>query len=418
MAYRIKLLKARHIVIVTSLVVVSGLLCIVALRHQSTAPDTGPSTVTAQIQPLELAITLVGTIGTSQKVEVAAPFDSVVRLMPVHLGQEVVVGQPLISFDTTELEQHVREAESAALKAAQTYQALIGWNKGLNAARVKRSQVAALATINYNKERLRETEKLYGQGIVARSELDSLKQQIRSDQATWISANDEWRALEQQASPENRRVAEIDYKNAVEQLNAARQLLAQAVLLAPSGGTLVRPQVKNDAYGEVAVGATIRRGQPLFAIANRQHLNVLAKIDESDANRIKEGQRIQVSSAAFPMPITGKISSIAGEAMPDSQPGSASFMIIGELDPLPAALRQLVKLGMTANVRIIVDSRRAALVVPLPAIRGAAPYAEVMAQNQSGEWVPRPVKIGLITETGAEILSGLKVNEPVRIVSP
>lgn len=398
------------IILAVAIIVIVG---VIRWRHSQQSTSVEAETAIAQIQPLDLAVTIAGTIVAADKIEVSAPFDSVVRTMPVRLGQTVTEGQVLVSFDTAELSQRAREAEAAALKAAQAFHALTDWTDSLDAARARRSRAAAQATAADNLQRLRETEALFRDGIVPRSELESLRQQVRSDQGALASANDEWRALQVQASPANRRVAEIDYRNAVERLDTARKQLANATLVAPRAGTLVRPQVRETRPSDLMVGASVTRGQPLFAIADRQRLGVLAKIDETDANRLKEGQRIEVSGPAFATPAYGHIVSIEAEAMPDSAPGTASYVVRGALDPLPPKVSRLLRLGMTATIRVVVDSRPRALVVPPAAIQGTAPNTQATVKHPDDNVLIQRVRTGLVSEQGVEILDGLKPGDVV-----
>lgn len=417
MAHRFeRLIALKRPLVMGAVVVVAALILYVCERSAQTL-ETAASTSIAQIQPLEQAITVAGTISAADILEITVPFDSTIKKLPVRLGESVAEGQPLVAFDTSGLIQRIREMEAAELKAAQAYQLLAGFDTSLDYARAQRAQVAALATVADNRRKLLETEALYAEGIVPRSELDGLRQQIRNDEQTLAGANDELRAVRQQASAANKRVAQIEYQNAKERLSLARRQLALATLAAPRSGTLIAAPVRQGRGLSLAVGASVTRGQSLFAIADMERLSVIAKVDESDAGRIREGQRIELTGPAIPIPLSGTIVTVAGEATPESGPGSVSYLITGLLDPIPAQYRKSVRLGMSAGVRIILEKRDAALVIPPSAVQGAIPDTTAMVVLPNGKQERRKIGIGIVTAQGVEVISGLKPGDAVVTVN-
>jgi multidrug efflux pump subunit AcrA (membrane-fusion protein) len=70
--------------------------------------------------------------------------------------------------------------------------------------------------------------------------------------------------------------------------------------------------------------------------------------------------------------------------------------------------------GLLARVRVAQNGVKDALVVPRAALSQSASSWQVHVSN-SGHPVQRPVKIGLVTEDKAQILSGLQAGERVLV---
>jgi hypothetical protein len=164
------------------------------------------------------------------------------------------------------------------------------------------------------------------------------------------------------------------------------------------------------------VGERLARGQLIGSIAKSGGLAVAIKLDEADANRVRDGQAVTVTGPGFgAVMLTGKIANVAGEAIPaEGGQGGSTFAATAQLDPLSPAQVQNIRIGMTANVTIATYQTPAAIVVPPQAIQGADPAATVMVRDpKTRQKHLVPVVIGAIAPDGAEIRSGLKAGDEV-----
>ncbi len=86
-----------------------------------------------------------------------------------------------------------------------------------------------------------------------------------------------------------------------------------------------------------------------------------------------------------------------------------SYAVTVALANAPAAVRA----GMTADVTITIDSATNVMTIPAAALRGTNGAYTVLTLGADGTPVAQPVEVGLVTNTTAEIKSGLSVGQEV-----
>ena len=115
----------------------------------------------------------------------------------------------------------------------------------------------------------------------------------------------------------------------------------------------------------------------------------------------------QLSLADEAKTVTGKVTAISPEASSDSS--VVSYPVTVTLDAVPATARS----GMSADVTITIASATNVLTVPAEALRGTAGDYSVMVLDASGAPQRQAVDVGLVTNVGAEIKSGLTEGQAV-----
>ena len=134
-----------------------------------------------------------------------------------------------------------------------------------------------------------------------------------------------------------------------------------------------------------------------------------ADVVESDLAAMAVGQTATVSIAAVKADVTGKVTAIAPTAVGDTTGGVVSYAVTVSIDDPPATVR----VGMTADVTITIDSAQNVLTVPAAALRGTAGNYSVLLIDATGQPTARSVEVGLVTNTTAEIKSGLSAGQEV-----
>src|SRR4029077_3732253 len=85
------------------------------------------------------------------------------------------------------------------------------------------------------------------------------------------------------------------------------------------------------------------------------------------------------------------------------------YPVTVSLSDVPVTVRP----GMTADVTITIDSATNVLTVPAAALRGSTGNYTVLVMGADGTPTAQPVQGGLVTNTTAEIKSGLTAGEAV-----
>ena len=161
---------------------------------------------------------------------------------------------------------------------------------------------------------------------------------------------------------------------------------------------------------------TVRRRQGLSAptgdaiVIDSTALQVTADVAETDVASISVGQLATVTVSAVSAQLTGKVTAIAPTAAAATSNGSVvSYPVTISVTGAPKTVRA----GMTASITITIDSATNVLTVPSAALRGTAGNYSVLIMNATGEPTAQAVQVGLVTNTTAEIKSGLTEGQRV-----
>lgn len=371
--------KTRRGRIAATLALLCGLLAIWWLwSGDDSAPSAGALIEKSQVvkrEPFASTLNVMGTIAPGNGIDITAPFDGTIKSIRFAYGDLVNQGQALAELDLSELEQSRNEAESAYLKAAQASNDMTSWTSGPEMSRARRAVATAMFELKDTENKLRETKALLDRGLVPRSEYDGMVQQERSRKTSLETAQEDLEATSRRGQGPNRRMAELELKNAQLRLGKLAGQFGSAILHAPDDGIVVRPPVgqgEGAASDPLHVGSRVSKGQLIGTIARAGGLGVSFRLDEADINRIKTGMPVTVTGPGFnDLSLAGQISSVAGEAGKDSAAGTgkASFTATARLDALTPEQARRVKIGMTAMVIVIAYSNPNAIVVPRSSAR-------------------------------------------------
>jgi len=172
-----------------------------------------------------------------------------------------------------------------------------------------------------------------------------------------------------------------------EQLEATR-------VVAPFAGTVYRTEFKK--------GEIVRVGDPILWLANLASLRVRANVDQVDLGRVRVGQRVEISSNAYP---DRSWSATIAELVPhvvvkENRSVSEGLALV---EPPTDGLVP----GMTVDVDIVVAEVPDALQVPASAVHNADGIAYVY-RVAGGRVQQTPVVLGRASVNAVEILSGLE----------
>ena len=150
-------------------------------------------------------------------------------------------------------------------------------------------------------------------------------------------------------------------------------------------------------------GQYVNVGDPLFTIADLSTVWVEAEVYESDLSSVKVGQRVEVTTQAWP----GRTFN-----------GRVAF-VYPFVDPKTRTLKARVQLGnpglalkpdMFVNA-LIRQSLGTGIVVPATAVMDTGKRQVVWVQVKEGTFVPRDVKVGQRVGDEVQIISGLRKGE-------
>ena len=307
---------------------------------------------TAKIErgPLQATVSASGTVNPVTQVSVGTQVSGQIKEIYVDFNSEVKAGQLIAVIDPESIEYRVRQAQAdtdSARAAVLTAQA----NAAASRAGVSRAQsdlVEAQRTFDRNVS-------LQAQGFISQAEVDRTRALVATASENLKSAQAQVGVSEAQIKSAQAGVAQREAS-----LAQARIDLSRTRITSPVNGIVIKRAVEK---GQT-VAASLQSPE-LFVIAqNLQDMQVDASIDESDVGRIRTGQKASFTVDAFPgQTFEGTVNQVRKAAQ-----NVANVVTYVAVVGFSNAGGRLLP-GMTANVRVVTDSRESVLKVPNAALR-------------------------------------------------
>jgi len=322
-------------------------------------------------------------------------------------GEEVKAGTPVLGFDTTELDQRLlrqqAEADGAIKQIDKTRK---------NLTMQRRQDDLSLAETQARRDRARlivdRPGELGSSQELARIRLDldlaekELAYLHRRREASSRSAEAQLAALTAQRERAETEVAKI--QGAIEQMTRA----------APRDGTVIYVADWNDEKKQV--GSSCWRGDMVIELPDLERMRAEGNVDEADAGKIVEGQRVTLRLDAHPdVRYTGQVASIwkTVQRMTWRSPLKVVRLEI-ELDETDT---RRMRPGMRFRGEIETERIPDALLVPVEAIFPRLDGPVVYRRAMLGLDEVR-VELGRRNEDFVEVLSGLDEGDRVSTVQP
>jgi HlyD family secretion protein len=300
--------------------------------------------------PLAAVVVASGTLNAVTTVQVGSQISGQVKEIYADFNTAVKKDQVIARIDPATFELRVNQAR-ADVDAAESAVAVA--RSGLAAQQAELGRVKV--TLVDAQRDVERKKALVDKKFISAAELD--KAQVVLD-----TTREQRKAVEAQI-----KVSEAQVASALAAVKQREALLKQAqvdlertIIRAPVNGTVILRNV--DAGQTVAASL---QAPVLFTIAqDLRDMQVEAAIDEADVGRLRVGMPASFAVDAFPRRnFTGEIRQI--RKSPQNVQNVVSYTVV-----ISAANPDLALLpGMTANVRVAVESRASALKVPNAALR-------------------------------------------------
>jgi HlyD family secretion protein len=360
---------------------------------------------TEQVQPRDLvaSVTASGQVRPQTKVDLSSDITGKIVRLAVKEGQMVTQGQFLLQIDPQQQEAAVQRVEAA-----------------LASSRAQMAQAQAnLLQAEKSYERTAQIKKANPQ-LISDENLEQLRTSVEVNQALFQAAR---HAVDQSLAA----------------VRDARSSLGKTTIYAPMSGRVTRLNVEN---GETAIMGTLNKdAATLLTIADMAVLETKVKVDETDVARISIGDSAVIQIDAFPdTTFIGRVTKISNSAVKtaaqqqQNTDQAVDYEVTIQLVNTPTETRP----DFSATAKIITDSRRNSLSIPIIALTvrenealakedtavglgKPKPKKEVGKKDVEGVFVVaadnkvtfRPVKVGIAGEKHFEVLSGLKQGDRI-----
>jgi HlyD family secretion protein len=231
---------------------------------------------------------------TAEEREVAAQTMGVIKEMRVEENDEVPAGQIIAVIDNAEQIARLASAKAElALRQAEL-------ERLVNGARdeEKREAHAALtqaeAGLDLARREYDRRQPLVKSGVAPKAALDKAVSELNAEKARVDVMTEKLAVIEAGARKEDVAAAQARVSLAEANVALADALLEKTYIRAPVSGAILR---RMRLAGE-AVSST--PPTPVAIVGNTHGLQVRAEVDETDAARIVEGQRVEIVADAYP----------------------------------------------------------------------------------------------------------------------
>lgn len=300
--------------------------------------------------PLQAVVVASGTLNAVTTVQVGSQISGQILEILADFNTQVKKDQVIARIDPQSFELRVNQTR-ADVDAAKSAVGVAQSNLAAQRAELSRVKVnLADAERDFNRKKT-----LVEKNFISPAELDKAK-------TVYDATREQQRAVEAQIKVAESQVgsAEAAVKQRESLLKQAQVDLERTIIRAPVDGTVILRNV--DAGQTVAASL---QAPVLFTIArDLRDMQVEAAIDEADVGRLRVDQAATFTVDAFPRRnFSGQIRQIRKSPV-NVQNVISYTVVISAANPDQSLLP-----GMTANVRVVVDSREQALKVPNAALR-------------------------------------------------
>jgi HlyD family secretion protein len=321
-------------------------------------------TISVALGQVEEIVTSIqaGEVKSSRQASIRAITVGRVGDLKAERGARVEAGQILVELESSSLRARLRLAR-ANLSAGTSAQ---------RAAQL-RKDVAERA--------LARSKKLAAKGALAKQALDRVQ-------------------AEYDVALESMSTAEANLAQLRASIDLAQAALEESRIRAPFSGTITKIHVE--------MGESVMIGAPILDLVDDSKITVVASVDEADAGRLKKGMPVRVECDAYPeTKFIGELIWIAEVVIRDVRQNRHFEVEVG-LDSQATKM----KVGMAADIEIIVQSAKQVLFVPSNTIMRRGDLQQVYVV-EGGQASLRNIKTGLSNWERTQVVEGLQEGDRV-----
>ncbi|AZC96345.1 macrolide transporter subunit MacA [Pseudomonas chlororaphis] len=371
--------KFRKVGMGLALIVVASLI-FYAVR----APAEAPQYLTAKVErsDIENAVLASGLLEGIKQVDVGAQVSGQLKSLKVKLGDKVKKGQWLAEIDPLVLQNTLRQAQVD--------------EENLQAQR--RATIA----------QLKETKSIYERYLGLQADAAISKQEFETATANYEVQRANLLSLDAQI------------KNAHIQIDTAKVNLAYTRIVAPIDGDVVGIVTQE---GQTVIANQL--APVLLKLADLDTMTVKAQVSEADVIHISPGQEVYFTILGEDRRYYGKLRGTEPapqnflDTPPAGTPKQTTAVFYNALFDVPNPDHRL-RISMTAQVRIVLDTAKDVLTVPVAALGprnndGSFPVRVLDAKGQAQQ---RNVQTGINNNVKVQIKDGLAEGDRVVIGDP
>jgi HlyD family secretion protein/macrolide-specific efflux system membrane fusion protein len=333
--------------------------------------------VPAAKKDLQIEVIETGKVQPRERVEIKSKVAGQVEAVLVDEGASVKKGQLLLRLDPTDFRRDVARAQA-------------------DVARAEADIAQAKQGIEYAQLNLDRRKRGLESRGVAQADVDLAENDLKSKQVGLKTSESTLAGL---------KVA----------LNAAEDRLRYTQVVAPLEGTVIEKGIRVGEVVTPGVQATFE-GKALLTVADLSTLIVKADLNQIDVAKVKLGQKVTLTLDALPgKTYNATVTKVAPASTTPKGKDVDVFPIEATLDSHDGQ----IKPGMTADVRVHIETRPNVLALPIEAVVKEKDKSFVTKVSTGADGKQKTdkveVKVGARNDREIEIASGVNPGEKILI---
>lgn len=339
--------------------------------------------------PLHKTLHFTGTIQPLHENTLVSPMEAVIETMHFHYGQLVKKGEVVLTLNSNELQKQYNETLTDYLKAKDSF--------------------------SITKAKFSGTQDLWESGLISKNNYLSEKSSIDTSRVTLMQATRKLTELLEKMDDKTAQnlsaLSLADFEKVRSILTSNHNLIH---LKAPSAGVMLYPPKSGeDKSTRLTTGSAVKSGQVLALVGDLNGVSVEIDVPEIDIDKIRPGMQATISGIAFGAhKLQGKLVSINAQASSTGTAGLPSFTAVVEVHALTPKQQHWIKVGMSAEIELNVDSHNQ-LFVPIAAIKREKGNSVVNVQLAQGNIKKTIITTGTAQADTVVVESGLKEGDVI-----
>ena len=343
--------------------------------QQRIAAEAPPQVLAEPVRKgnIRYVINASGKLTAKRKVDVGAQVSGEIDELYVNIGDELQEGDPVANIDARS-QQNSKDTAQAQLQSREA------------------ALSSAKAALREAEQKHQRQKNLVNKGAAAKETLEAAQAALKNAQS----------AVEQAQAAVRQSQIDVD---------TAGLNLGYTNVTAPFAGTVIAVPVEK---GQTV--NAIQSAPTLITLADLSTMTVKAEIAEADVAKVKAGMPTSFTLLGDSRTrFDGKLQSVdpAPLAVSDNNLTSTETAVYyyGHIDVSNPERR--LRIGMTANIEIVVDEVRDVLVIPMTALQEEGDGDSVLVLDDKGFPQPRQITLGLQDGVNTEVKEGLREGEKV-----
>jgi HlyD family secretion protein len=398
----------RRKLVVLGILLIAALSGLWAFTGGGSTPTAAEDWADVQREDLVVGVEVAGTLSAVDSAVLGPPgvadiWDYKIAFMAPE-GVEVRKGQPVLGFDTSQLENTLlekmaeRDSAEKELEKRQTNLEISRAEDEMRLAEARARERKADLKVQVPEELVsaKQLEESKADLALARREIDYLERRLGLQRA---QAQAEIDALRNKRDSAAARVRETE------------EAIGLMTVVAPREGTVVYASDPRRGREKKKIGDSCWRGERVLEIPDLRRMSADGQVDEADVGRVAPGQRVTLRLDAHPDVVyTGRVRSIRGAVQTKSPMDPVKVVdlqiSLDQTDP------QRMRPGMRFLGTIELDRAKDALVVPAEAVFNR-PDGPVIYRRTHWGFEPVRPELGRRNDRWVEIKKGLSPGDQV-----